>query len=146
MQHAEPRLSCSFSASHVSVSNGDREPFPTCMCRLNSSVGPSSSAVIGIEGIACRLPSAAKLDSPQSDKLMHVPLDRWDVELQADSVTGGRFGGFIEGYAAFDAAAFGISPSEAAFMDPAQRVLLEVRHSPIIFRRKQLPTMESSSA
>lgn len=90
------------------------------------SAESGSRSVIGIEGMSCRLPAAAKIATPQSDGISAVPLDRWDVELQPESVASGRFGGFIEGYAVFDAAAFGISPSEAAFMDPAQRVLLEV--------------------
>ena len=37
-----------------------------------------------------------------------------------------RFGGFVEDWASFDAACFGISPSEAVLMDPQQRVMLQV--------------------
>ena len=40
-----------------------------------------------------------------------------------------RFGGFMAGGAAFDAAMFGITGAEAELMDPQQRLLLEVRHS-----------------
>jgi Beta-ketoacyl synthase, N-terminal domain len=37
-----------------------------------------------------------------------------------------RFGGFMAGSAAFDAAAFGITSAEAELMDPQQRLLMEV--------------------
>ena len=37
-----------------------------------------------------------------------------------------RFGGFVKDWASFDAACFGISPSEAVLMDPQQRVMLQV--------------------
>lgn len=50
---------------------------------------------------------------------------RWDVEATGEAV-GARYGGFVAEWAAFDAAAFGISPSEAACLDPSQRVLLQV--------------------
>ena len=55
-----------------------------------------------------------------------VPLDRWDAETP-EAAVGGRFGGFVAGWAEFDAGAFGITPSEAALMDPQQRLLLEAR-------------------
>ena len=66
-----------------------------------------------------------------------VPLDRWDCDRLllpgVDASTAGvagRFGGFVSDWAAFDAAASGVSPAEAALMDPQQRVLLEVRPWP----------------
>jgi Beta-ketoacyl synthase, N-terminal domain len=43
-----------------------------------------------------------------------------------------RFGGFMAGGAAFDAAVFGITGAEAELMDPQQRLLMEVRHSFVI--------------
>lgn len=55
-----------------------------------------------------------------------MPLDRWDCDAVPGSNLGGRFGGFVGAWAGFDAAAFGITPSEAALMDPQQRVMLEV--------------------
>lgn len=54
-----------------------------------------------------------------------IPLDRWDADVLPEML-GGRFGGFVHGWDMFDNAAFSISPSEAAIMDPQQRVLLEV--------------------
>ena len=57
-----------------------------------------------------------------------VPLDRWDPDLVQGATVGGRFGGFVQDWASFDAHIFSVSPSEAAYMDPSQRVLLEVCH------------------
>ena len=65
------------------------------------------------------------------DAVGPVPLDRWDADA-ADRVDwgfgslGGRFGGFVDGWADFDGRAFGIGRPEAAVMDPQQRLLLEV--------------------
>ncbi len=67
------------------------------------------------------------------DAIATIPLDRWDCDrlllpgVDANTAgTAGRFGGFVDRWAGFDDAAFGVSPSEAALMDPQQRVLLEV--------------------
>lgn len=67
------------------------------------------------------------------DMITSIPLDRWDsdrllIKDQDANTAGlsGRFGSFVTGWAEFDAAAFGIAPSEATLMDPQQRILLEV--------------------
>jgi acyl carrier protein len=89
------------------------------------SAAVSSSKLIAVQDMSSRLPAAS--NSPAShDAISATPLDRWDVDAIPESNLGGRFGGFVDAWAQFDAAAFGITPSEAALMDPQQRALLEV--------------------
>ncbi len=94
---------------------------------------------VAVVGIGCRLPG--DVDGPDSfwrllvdgvDAISEVPADRWDAEAfyDPDPLAPGRmttkWGGFISDVAGFDADFFGITPREAAAMDPQQRVLLEV--------------------
>jgi acyl transferase domain-containing protein len=93
---------------------------------------------IAIIGIGCRFPGASDCDAlwrllrDGRDIIGEVPRERWDVAryyapppIHAGRMTT-RWGGFLDDVDRFDAAFFGISPREAAFMDPQQRVLLEV--------------------
>lgn len=57
-----------------------------------------------------------------------VPLERWHVDgfgHDKPEAMEARFGSFVSGAQCFDAAAFGISRSEALHMDPQQRVVLQ---------------------
>src|ERR1043166_1919469 len=90
--------------------------------------------------MGCRFPGGA--DSPERfwellcegfDALTDVPPERWDARrfYDADPDCPGktyfRKGHFLhQPIDRFDAAFFGISPREAAFVDPMQRILLEV--------------------
>jgi acyl transferase domain-containing protein/acyl carrier protein len=96
--------------------------------------------VIAIVGMGCRFPGGA--DSPAAfwdlltrgaDAIVEVPRDRWNVDrfYDPDPAKPGkmyvRAGGFLrERIDQFDALFFGMSPREAAFLDPQQRFLLEV--------------------
>lgn len=93
---------------------------------------------IAITGMSCRFPGAGnpedlwKLLSEKGDAITEVPPDRWDSDeyYTHPPVPPGkmctRWGGFIEHVDKFDAAFFGISEREASFMDPQQRVVMEV--------------------
>ena len=69
-----------------------------------------------------------------SDGITPIPLERWDPDgalatqlFSSEGSTPLRFGSFLSAdtAAAFDAAAFGLSATEASLMDPQQRLLLE---------------------
>ncbi|MHA7653057.1 type I polyketide synthase [Mycobacterium sp. ML4] len=94
---------------------------------------------IAVVGIGCRFPGGVVGPETFWDLLVHgrnaispVPADRWDAEAfyDPDPLTPGRmttkWGGFVPDIAGFDAEFFGITPREAAAMDPQQRMLLEV--------------------
>ncbi|MEV7098233.1 type I polyketide synthase [Amycolatopsis sp. NPDC051045] len=81
---------------------------------------------VAVVGLGCRFPGA---DGPEEfwdllrtgrDAVRTAPPGRWSAD--AAPVTGG----FLDDVAGFDAEHFGITPREAATMDPQQRMLLEV--------------------
>ncbi|MDP7729209.1 MULTISPECIES: type I polyketide synthase [Mycobacterium] len=94
---------------------------------------------IAVVGIGCRFPgdvvgpdSFWELLVEGRNAISPVPTDRWDADAfyDPDPLTPGhmttKWGGFVPDIAGFDAEFFGITPREAAAMDPQQRMLLEV--------------------
>ena len=94
---------------------------------------------VAVVGIGCRFPG--DVEGPEGywrllvdgeDAISEVPADRWDADAfyDPDPLSPGRmttkWGGFVSDIARFDAEFFGITPREAAAMDPQQRMLLEV--------------------
>ena len=96
---------------------------------------------IAIVGIACRFPGAENYDAywenlcGKVSSVVEVPSDRWDYEeyystnIEDSNKTVSKWGGFIADHDKFDAALFKISPREAEFMDPQQRIMLELTRS-----------------
>jgi len=98
---------------------------------------------IAIVGASCKFPGDERdLNSIEEfeqfimrggDAVRAAPQDRWNVDryYSADERAKGRLyvknGSFLRwDYRNFDAALYGISPKEAAIMDPQQRLVLEV--------------------
>lgn len=109
-------------------SAGEKAPRPTA-ARHDGADEP-----IAVVGLACRFPGA---DGPEAfwrlleagdDAVRPVPARRWspaagDRDTPSAAERAGLLDQDIEG---FDAHFFGISPPEAAEMDPQQRLMLEV--------------------
>lgn len=93
---------------------------------------------IAIVGMGCRLPGAANLESfwqlltGGQDAIQEIPSQRWDVAAFYDEDPAAvgksycRYGGFLDHVDQFDPEFFGIAPREAAYIDPQQRLFLEV--------------------
>ncbi|WP_156687792.1 type I polyketide synthase [Mycobacterium sp. Marseille-P9652] len=93
---------------------------------------------IAIVAVACRFPGAKdpeaywELLSGGVDAIREIPDDRFDVDefYDPDPETPGkiytRYGGFLDTIDGFDPEFFGISPREAVWMDPQQRLMLEI--------------------
>lgn len=96
-------------------------------------------APIAVIGMGCRFPGGS--DGPErywqnlaagKDGISEIPAARWDADAlyDADPDMPGksycRSGGFIDQVDEFDPLFFGISPRDAAHMDPQHRLLLEV--------------------
>lgn len=93
---------------------------------------------IAIIAVSCRFPGAPDpeaywdLLSGGVDAIREVPEDRFDIDefYDPDPETPGkiysRFGGFLDGIDGFDPEFFGISPREAVWIEPQQRLVLEM--------------------
>jgi acyl transferase domain-containing protein/NADPH:quinone reductase-like Zn-dependent oxidoreductase/acyl carrier protein len=93
---------------------------------------------IAIVAVACRFPGAPDPDafwgvlSGGVDAIREIPDDRFDVDeyYDPDPEAPGkiytRYGGYLDKIDGFDPEFFGISPREAVWMDPQQRLMLEI--------------------
>ncbi|WP_343232324.1 SDR family NAD(P)-dependent oxidoreductase [Tahibacter sp.] len=103
------------------------------------AVVPSSRA-IAVIGLAGRYPQARDVDAywdnlrDGRDSIGEIPAERWPIEgffepdMERAIASGrsyGKWGGFIDGFAEFDALFFNISPREAMNVDPQERLFLE---------------------
>jgi acyl transferase domain-containing protein/aryl carrier-like protein len=99
-------------------------------------VAQGAATDIAIVGMACRFPLAENYDEywqniiSGRNCIREVPSDRWDWrryfgDPRLGNKTNVKWGGFIDDIDKFDPLFFGISPSEAAFIDPQHRLFLE---------------------
>ncbi len=96
-------------------------------------------APVAVVGLAGRYPGARDLDAfwdnlaGGRDCITEVPLERWDrTRVPGVEGSGGAaWGGFIDGIAEFDPLFFNISPRDAPFMDPQERLFLQCAHEAI---------------
>ncbi len=93
---------------------------------------------IAVIAVACRFPGSPDPDAYWKvladgvDAIREIPEDRFDVEefYDPDQQTPGkiytRSGGYLDSVDGFDPEFFGISPREAVWIDPQQRLMLEI--------------------
>ncbi len=94
---------------------------------------------VAIVGMGCRLPGGVyspaafwELLVSGKNAITEVPLNRWnrDAFFSKDRAHAGKLisreGGFLDDIDLFDPSFFGISETEAPYIDPQQRILLEV--------------------
>ena len=127
-------------------------PLPLPLAPRPPPASPSSSPLVEVCAVASRMPgggrSALRLAAAAEDAVSRIPLERWRVPGEfggggggggggsgggGDDDSGGgssavRFGAFLPPGDAerFDARAFGLGASEAALVDPQQRLVLEL--------------------
>ena len=83
---------------------------------------------IAVVGMSCRIAGANNPDEfwrmldEARDMISEIPADRWDWR---DYPGVSRWGSFIPGIKDFDPLFFGISPAEAMYMSPEQRLMMQ---------------------
>lgn len=102
----------------------------------NQQALPAHDDAIAVVGLAGRYPGASDVEAFWENlrcgqrSLTEMPPDRWGRGLHGDAArkktgTSNGWGGFIDGVDLFDPQFFGILPSEAAAIDPQERLFLE---------------------
>ncbi len=107
--------------------------------RITELENEASDEPIAIIGMGCSFPGGAnspeafwKLLKDGRDAISKVPLSRWDVDEIYSEEAGvpgkmnTREGGFLEDIDQFDNAFFELSASEAKYLDPQHRLLMEI--------------------
>ncbi|MCZ8519621.1 SDR family NAD(P)-dependent oxidoreductase [Paenibacillus caseinilyticus] len=119
-------------------------PSPAASPPQPPALPAGSPADIAIVGVAGRYPKAETLEQfwtnlyEGRDCIEEIPADRWPLEgfFEEDrkkaverGLSYSKWGGFLERIRQFDPLFFNISPKEAMYMDPQERLFLEVAWS-----------------
>ncbi len=121
---------------HVVVPKAPLIPSQPLLRRTEARTAALPNEPIAIIGLAGRYPGAPTLAAfwdnlaNGRDGITEVPPSRWDHGKWFDPVrqpgkTNSKWGGFLDGVDRFDASFFNISPREADFMDPQERLFLQ---------------------
>jgi|GEM_PF-1005358 len=132
---AEHRKSSSNEETQPSVfRKSKRTRFMDSPYREQEKTKQKDIAIIGIGG---RYPQSNHLEElwenlcNGKDCITEIPTERWDYQLyydqdkSKDGKTNSKWGGFLEDVDKFDPLFFNISPHEAMYMDPQERIFLE---------------------
>ncbi|MEO2205376.1 SDR family NAD(P)-dependent oxidoreductase [Paenibacillus pabuli] len=129
----QPAAESASSASHVPLQPSKRRSGHQRFASLDkpnrSTPAKEDIAIIGIAG---RYPQAKNVDElwenlcNRKDSITEIPKERWDYRLFADeNKSMAQWGGFLDDVDRFDPLFFNITPREAEFMDPQERLFLE---------------------
>ena len=100
-------------------------------------VKPNKALDIAVIGVSGRYPQARNIREfwrnlqEGKDCITEIPKERWNHDLYYDAdknnpgKTYSKWGGFLDGVEQFDPLFFNISPREAEYMDPQERLFLE---------------------
>ncbi|HET6706959.1 beta-ketoacyl synthase N-terminal-like domain-containing protein [Amycolatopsis sp.] len=131
-----------FAWEHETIADALRSLTTGAAAPRRAPTPPAAAAeAIAVVGVGCRFPGAAlgtgadgfwDLLAGGGSGIGEIPGDRWDVDGLFSPEPGSpgkvytRHGGFVDGVGSFDGGLFGVSPREAASMDPQQGLVLEV--------------------
>src|SRR4051812_46410257 len=103
----------------------------------DSGMAVAAGEPIAVVGVGCRLPggvrdlrSLGRLVTGGTNVFTPVPPDRWPAGLcdpgRGPGTVTNHVGAFLPDVARFDESYFGVTPREAGYLDPQQRMMLEV--------------------
>ncbi|WP_327070796.1 SDR family NAD(P)-dependent oxidoreductase [Kitasatospora sp. NBC_01302] len=135
-QAATPATAALQAAAPQAVAPHVAPPVPSTAPRPARPLPPRPGADIAIVGVSGRYPQAADLDEfwqnlrAGRDCVREVPAERWDHRRYADpnGANTSRWGGFLDDIDQFDPLFFQISPFEADYLDPQERLFLQCAH------------------
>jgi phthiocerol/phenolphthiocerol synthesis type-I polyketide synthase D len=131
------------AAGAVQAAAGSRDQAASAPSPSPPGAGRPALDAVAVVGLGCRFPGgpAGTLSDPEKfwrflldrgDAVGEMPPERWAAFDDGSAGAGEalsavtRWAAVLDDVTGFDAAFFGISPGEAAAMDPQQRILLEV--------------------